>query len=383
MTEKLYEKSSYIRAFKAKVAQKKPLEDKILIALDKTAFFPEGGGQPGDIGFIGEVAVEDTVIENGVIWHTVKEDIAVGQEVECAIDWDVRFSRMQNHTAEHLLCGIIHEKFGFNNVGFHLNDHIVTMDIDGALTGENIAEVEALAQKAIYENCPVFAYTPSKEELKELEYRSKLELDEDVRIVEIDGYDRCACCAPHVMTTSEIGVLKVINFFQLKKGVTRIELLAGNLAYLDYKALNEQNSKLMALLSAKRMETFEETKRASESLTQAKNQIKELSAKLAFSQIERLEIGENLVGFLADKTYDDLRYCCNILTEEKNICCLFSEGEKGEYIYLISSKETDVTELVKSLNSVFSGRGGGKKTYAQGKLTGEREELIAKLKELM
>lgn len=221
MTEKLYDKDSHLKEFTGTVLSCKKTGEKYAVTLNRTAFFPEGGGQQSDRGYIGEAYISDVQIKNGEILHFADKPLSVGQAYDCKLDFDFRFRNMQNHSGEHIISGIIHRFYGFNNVGFHLGAEM-TMDFDGELTRQQLDEIEDLANKAVYENLPVKAYYPTDEELESLDYRSKLDLKENVRIVEIKGVDVCACCARHVKSTGEIGIIKILDFEKYKGGVRLI-----------------------------------------------------------------------------------------------------------------------------------------------------------------
>ena len=246
---KLYENDSYIKNFSATVISCEEKDGAFLVVLDKTAFFPEGGGQDADKGVINGIEVFDVQIKDDIIYHKLEKNLEIGATVECSIDWDTRFSRMQNHTGEHIVSGLINIIFGYNNVGFHMNDSLVTFDVDGPLTDDDIKLVEKKANQAIYANNSINAIYPTPEELDNYDYRSKLDITEGVRLVEIENTDLCACCAPHVAKTGEVGIIKIISYIPYKKG-TRIEMLCGSLALEDYQNLHITNKAIMNMLSA-------------------------------------------------------------------------------------------------------------------------------------
>ena len=269
MTLKLYENNSYIKEFTATVLSCAEQNGKFLVTLDKTAFFPEGGGQAPDKGFINNIAVLD-VQENGEeVVHTLEKPLNALEEVSGKIDWALRFSRMQNHCAEHILSGVIHKLFGYNNVGFHMNDSLVTFDVSGTLTPENIEQVELEANRAVFENAEITAFYPTAEEFETVDCRSKIELKEGVRLVNVKGFDTCACCAPHPDRAGEIGLIKIVNFYSFKGG-TRIEMVAGSLALADYSYLHNAAKSIMKQLSAKREEIAESVEKLGADLAAAR-----------------------------------------------------------------------------------------------------------------
>lgn len=378
-TIKLYENDSYIKNFSATVVSCEEKDGAYSVVLNQTAFFPEGGGQDADKGKINDADVLDVQIKNDVIYHKVNKPFNVNEEVTCTLDWETRFSRMQNHTGEHIVSGVIHSLFGYNNVGFHMNDTLVTLDVDGPLSDEDIKKVELKANNAIYENKSIKAIYPTAEELPDYDYRSKLDITEGVRLIEIEDYDLCACCAPHVAKTGEIGIIKIVSYIPYKKG-TRIEMLCGALALNDYQNLHSTNKAVMNMLSAKRFEIAESVERIQGELSSARAENKKLMSEMATLKMEKHISGNKICVFIDGVSYDELRNCSNSLIEEFEYCYLFSNTGDDNYIYVVSSKENIVRELVQNLNKAFNGKGGGRDTYAQGKITGTKDEILEYLK---
>jgi len=375
-TIKIYDIYSYIKEFSATVISCEEKDGAYLVVLDQTAFAPEGGGQGADTGKIEDANVLDVQIVDNVVYHKTDKPLQVGAKVLCEIDWDTRFLRMQNHSAEHLVSGIIHNLFGYNNVGFHLNDSLVTLDCDGPLSEEDIRKIELEANKAIYANKKINILFPLAEELANYDYRSKLDITENVRLVEIEDYDLCACCAPHVESTGEIGVIKILNFIPYKKG-TRMEMVAGLLAFKDYCNIHNSTKAIMNLLSAKRTETVETVERVYNELNSAKYENKKLSAELALLQMEKHQIPDGICVFVKNASYDELRNCSNTLIDDFTCCYAFSNTDGENYIYTVASKENNVREKVQELNIAFNGKGGGRDFYAQGKIiVSSKEEIL-------
>ena len=374
-TIKLYENDSYIKDFTATVISCTETDGGFLVVLDKTAFFPEGGGQDADKGKINGIEVLDVQIKDDVIYHKLENPLEIGATVDCKIDWNTRFYRMQNHTGEHIVSGVIHRTFGYNNVGFHMNDTLVTFDVDGPLTDEQIKDVEIKANQAIYGNKEIKAIYPTPEELPDYDYRSKLDITEGVRLIEIEDTDFCACCAPHVARTGEVGIIKIISYIPYKKG-TRIEMLCGALALNDYMNVHNVNNQIMNMLSAKRFETPVAVERIQTELSNARAESKKLSSELAMLKMEKHIKDNKVCVFIDGASYDELRNCSNALIEEHEFCYLFSNTDENNYIYVVSSKENSVRELVQELNKTFNGKGGGRDTYAQGKIVGTKEDIL-------
>lgn len=374
-TIKLYENDSYIKEFTATVVSCEEKDDAYFIVLDKTAFFPEGGGQDADKGKIGEADLLDVQIKNDIIYHKVNKSFNENEEVTCTLDWETRFSRMQNHTGEHIVSGVIHRLFGYNNVGFHMNDTLITLDVDGPLTEEDIKAVEIQSNKAIYGNRRITAIYPTAEELPDYDYRSKLDITDGVRLIEIEDTDLCACCAPHVANTGEIGIIKILSFIPYKKG-TRIEMICGLLALNDYANLHSMNKTMMGMFSAKRMEIVPAVERIQSEVADLKAENKRLVGELASLKMEKYTSDNKACVFIDGVSYDELRSCSNELIEEFEYCYLFSSTDENNYIYVVSSKENNVRELVQNLNKAFNGKGGGRDTYAQGKIVAESKDEI-------
>ncbi len=376
MTIKLYENDSYIKNFEAEVLSCEECKNGYAVVLDKTAFFPEGGGQQADKGAINGVQVLDVQIKDEIITHTVKEKFTVGDTVNCEIDWDTRFARMQSHTGEHLVSGIIHSLFGYDNLGFHMSEKTMTLDPSGILTPEDIKKVELLANKAVYENRDVTARYPEKEELKTLSYRSKLDLEDGVRLVTIDGYDTCACCAPHVSKTGEIGVIKIIDYIQYKGGM-RLTMVCGINAFEDYAKLHDDSKEMMQLYSSPREKVLEFAKKEHDTIGAQKAEINRLNGELSKANLEILTAGNTLLGFTKGASFDDMRTLVNENLEKAELVAFLSESDNGDFSYIISSATLDVRDTVKSLNAQFNGKGGGRPNYAQGKLSGDKKAIIS------
>lgn len=376
MTERLYENDAYCREFTATVLSCDFENGFYSIVLDKTAFFPEGGGQAPDKGTINGFPVSDVQISNGIVLHKINEKISIGETVCGKLDWEERFLRMQNHSGEHILSGTVHSLFGYNNVGFHMSRDEMTVDFDGVLTGEDIARVEERTNSVIYRNLPIDISYPSAEEAETVKYRSKLDITNNLRLVTIGDVDCCACCAPHVAKTGEIGIVKIIGFTP-NKGGTRLTVKAGADAFSDYCMLNRQNSGLMKTFSISRELVSSAAEKQLELINLLRYENGELRKKLAWSRLSPIKCGCCTVAFSENLTYDELRHCANKLSEKgERVCVLFSTDNAKNYIYIISSSDADIRPAVKALNDAFDGKGGGRQNYAQGKITADNEERI-------
>ncbi len=374
MTEKLYDKDSHLKEFTGTVLSCEKTGEKYAVALNQTAFFPEGGGQQSDRGYIGDAYISDVQIKNGEILHFADKPLSVGQAYDCKLDFDFRFRNMQNHSGEHIISGIIHRLYGFNNVGFHLGAEM-TMDFDGELTRQQLDEIEDLANKAVYENLPVKAYYPTDEELKQLDYRSKLDLKENVRIVEIKGVDVCACCAPHVKSTGEIGIIKILDFEKYKGGV-RLIVKCGADALRDYRDKYKSVLEISNLLSAKQFEVSAAVVRLNEQLS---------AEKAAAAALKKRLIAEKAAGFApdTDKTavfengldIKELQLLADALCKKAGGIRGAFSGADGTFSFAICGEETALGDFFAEFKAAFNTRGGGRNGIRQGTVCADRAEI--------
>lgn len=377
MTEKLFYEDSHRTECTGKVLACEEKKDHYEIVLDQTVFFPEGGGQYADTGMLGKAKVLDVHEKQGVIYHWCDREVEVGSTVVGQIQWEERFEKMQQHSGEHIVSGLVHEKFGYNNVGFHLGGDYCTMDFDGPITKDELKEIERLANEAVYQNLKIQVSYPSKEELENMEYRSKIEIDGQVRIVTIPKYDVCACCAPHVKYTGEIGMIKLVNRINYKGG-ERITMLCGRRALRDYDAKDENVKEISALLCAKELETAEAVHHLKEEQESLKGKCSSLKQKLLRYRAQEIPVeeGGKAAVFACDLTGNEPRELMNLLLEKgAKICGVFAGTDDEGYRYVIGSRTEDVRLIGKRMNEAFEGRGGGKPVMVQGTLRGKKEEM--------
>ena len=387
MTEKLYDTDSYLYEFNCKVISLYSDKDYIYIETDRTAFFPEGGGQTCDKGTLNGINVENVQIINGKIVHFVKnsdenaEKFLLGSIFSGKIDEKKRFSDMQQHSGEHIFSGIVNSLYGYNNVGFHLGNEVVTLDFDGELNEDDICKVENLVNEAIWRNLEIKVTFPSDEELTKIKYRSKIEIDGQVRLVEIPGVDICACCAPHVKFTGEIGIVRVVTFERYKGG-TRVSILCGERALYDLRHKLKQNRLVSNLTSAKQDETAAAVERLKNENEKLKYDIVGLTRELLSLKSQSIAAEDRIIIFdskLDGKLLQD--FAISIMDKAGDFAACFC-GENGSYRYSIVSNRVNLQPLCKALNSQFSGRGGGKPEIVQGSITtGAQEALTEFLRE--
>lgn len=378
MTRKLYDEDSHLSAFDADVISCISNDSGWRIVLNQTAFFPEGGGQASDTGILGEVHVLDVQEEDGQIVHYTDGSLPVGASVRGVLDWEKRFRRMQEHTGEHILSGLVHKLYGYRNVGFHLGDETVTMDYDGELSPEQISKLELLANEAVWKNVPVTAEYPSPERLSALEYRSKLDLTENVRIVTIEGYDVCACCAPHVSHTGEIGAIKVVDSMRHRGGV-RLTILCGSDALRQYQMLFREAAELSNLLNAPKDQLVPAVERLFNERDGLESALHAREEKLNALRVQAMPAkGKNIVLIDAFDDPDAMRELVNIGMERASgVCAAFSGSDTEGYRYIIGSKTLDLRSLAREINTALNGRGGGKPAMIQGSCNASRSEIEA------
>ena len=380
MTEKLFYQDSYVREFDAEVLECEKTAQEYKTVLDRTAFFPEGGGQYGDIGWIDGIRVTDAHEKDGIIYHTMEGPLPVGGHVHGKLDWEERFERMQQHTGEHIISGIVHARFGYENVGFHLGSDYCTMDFNGPITREQLREIEMEANRAVFRNLAVEVTYPSKEELVHMEYRSKIEIEGQVRIITVPGYDVCACCAPHMKSTGEIGLIKLVDMMNYKGG-ERITMLAGFRALRDYSIKDENTKTVSALLCVKEYETAEAVSHLKEEMASLKGKNASLQQKLLGYRAAEIPLGEGVTAvFDPELSGNEPRELMNLLLERgAAFCAVFAGTDQSGYRYVIGSRKEDVRPYSKLLNEAFNGRGGGKPEMVQGSLAGTEEAIRTKL----
>ena len=378
MTEKLYDRDAECLSFTATVRECYPKGDRFCILLDRTAFFPCEGGQGADHGMIGEARVLDATLSGDEIIHITDRPLDIGLRVDCALDAARRRRHMQIHTAEHILSGVLHAMYGATNVGFHLGDTEVTLDLDLPLTEAEIAAAEERANAEITANRPVRILWPRPEELPNLQYRAKLALTEGVRLVEIEGVDLCACCAPHVSLAGECGLLKVTGYMHYKGGV-RLHIVAGMDALLDYRKKQEEVHAVSVALSVKETEISDGVERLLQAMAEGRRLLSEARATLRRERLSSMAGKCDVVAVYPDLDAAALRP----YAEDGAALCegialiLLPEGDGCRYA--LASRTEDCKEIVAALHGSLGGRGGGKPTLVQGSFPVPPDAVIAAL----
>lgn len=385
-THKLYYDDAYMRKFAACVTAVRVREEKTDIVLDQTAFFPEEGGQSPDSGTLAGFRVTDVQIEDGEIHHYIElpdistADLAVGSRVIGEIDWPHRFANMQQHSGEHIVSGLVHRKYGFDNIGFHLSDREVTLDFDGTLTMEDLLKIENEANEAIYADIPSIVTFTTGDKLKETECRSKLDLEGQVRVVVFPGYDMCACCAPHVRHAGEIGIIKVLGAANYKGG-TRVSILCGGRALRELDREHELIAHTARFLTTGEDEILPQVEKLKNENTVLKAALRESQTALlamrlsAASDNEKMPLvfSENLDGRAMRKAAGDFALARSVS------CGVFSGNDSEGYTFVIGAAGADAREYIRALRGAFQASGGGKPEMAQGQVMATENEIRALL----
>ena len=363
-TRKLYESDAYISRFEADVISCDRTDGGYAIILDKTAFFPEGGGQPSDIGEIAGISVTDVQIKDGEIVHIAEKPVEAGGRAACSIDFARRFNFMQNHTAEHIVSGLVFKKFGYNNIGFHLNENEVTFDFNGFFTADELEQLELEANRRVWQNLKVSTYYPSDEELARISYRAKEGISGEIRLVEIENTDVCACCAPHVKSTGEIGIIKFLST-EKQHGGTRIFMKCGGFALKDYGSKNAENKAACERLSAKEGELNSAVEALCARLESGRLAIKKLNAQMQSYTVASFDKTKNAI-FVENYDSKDLLTLADGLHKTyggvKTALC-----EQGGGVAFVMCGEADRLEAeFQCLCLNFTVKGGGRGDMRQG-----------------
>ena len=388
--KKLYYEDVHMTEFEATVMECTYDDKKKIykVVLDQTAFFPEEGGQVADKGTLtvlnetgfepATITLLDAHIKQDIIYHYVEKEIPVGTIVKGNVDWEQRFDFMQQHSGEHIISGLVNKKYGFDNVGFHLGLQEVTLDFNGVLTLEELREIELKANEAVWKNLPIHIAFPSSEELSTLEYRSKLDLIENVRIVTIPEYDTCACCAPHVDTTGQIGMIKITSV-QSHRGGIRVNILCGNRALKDYTIKQNNAVAISAALSVKQDLIADGVARLKEENFKQKEVMNRLQAAILKNMADNLPApSESDHAILFVEPMDDIaiRNLINdLVSKYTGYVGVFWGNDAVGYRYIIGSSTLDCRELASILRENFGAKGGGKAPMIQGNVAAAQEQI--------
>ncbi len=376
-TVRLYYEDVMTRDFTAKVLECRKEKKGFSVILDRSAFYPEGGGQPCDTGMIGNAKVTDVQEKDGELRHFTDSLPEEGSVVSCTIDWERRFDLMQQHSGEHLVSGLVHERYGYENVGFHMGSDVITIDFSGVLTWEQLLSVEEEANRRVWEDKETEITFPDPEELSSIPYRSKKELTGQVRIVTFPGTDICACCGTHVRRTGEIGMIKILSVVRFHEGV-RVEMISGNRVLCYLRMLQEQNHEVSMLLSAKPEATGAAVKRVLEENSRLKYAYAGLESESFDAEAQKwTEKGSALI-FRGEMEADSVRRLADrVMHTCGGRAAVFSANPDGSFKYAIGEENGDLRQFTKEMNAVLSGRGGGKPFFVQGSVKASEEEIRA------
>lgn len=374
-TRRIYYENVYEKEFDAEVLECREMKNGFQILLNQSAFYPEGGGQPADHGFLNEIEVFDVHEKAEELLHYTKQPLEPGTKVHGKIDWERRFDLMQQHSGEHMVSGIIHGKYGYENVGFHLGNDVITIDLSGPLTFEELMEIEKEVNLKIWENQEVQIEFPSPEELKTIPYRSKKELTGKVRIVTFPGADICACCGTHVSRTGEIGMVKLLSVVKFHEGV-RVEMICGMRVLCYLNQVDAQNHSISVELSAKPDKTAEAVARLHEENARLKAAVNRMEEE-SFAAEAASHKGEgNVLLFKSGLEADSVRKLTDAVMQScGGRCAVFSDNGDGTWKYAIGEKDGDLRTLNKEMNAALNGRGGGKPFFVQGSIRGTETEI--------
>ncbi len=376
MTEKLFYQDSFMKTFTATVQSCEQDKNGWNVVLDRTAFYPEGGGQPADHGILGGVKVLDVREKNGEIVHICEQELSVGTEISGEIHWERRFDHMQQHSGEHIVSGIICARYGCDNVGFHLGKDIVTIDFNHDISPDDLPSIEAQANAFIWGDTSIDIRYLEGEALQQAEYRSKKFIPGVVRLVAFPGADCCACCGTHVLRAGQVGLVKLLSCQKFREGV-RMELLCGKRA-LDYlSGVWEQNLTVSRALSAKPLQTAAAVERLQGELESVKLRCAALETADCTRKAQEYAGKGDVLLLEGDMSADSVRRLCDAVLDTCGGRCAVFAGSENNYKYAIGQRDGDVRPLVKELNAALNGRGGGKPNFAQGSVAANEAQIRA------
>ena len=377
VTRKLYYEDCHLSRFRAMVTGCEQCEKGYEILLDATAFYPEGGGQACDLGSLGGASVLDVREREDVVVHLCDAPLEIGTEVEGVIDYDRRFDLMQQHTGEHIVSGIIHRRYGFHNVGFHMGSEMIEIDFDGMVPAGDLPAIEQEANSALWQNLEVRCWYPAEEELPHVVYRSKRALPWPVRIVQVPGFDSCACCGTHVAKTGEVGLVKLFSVVPLRGGC-RIEMSCGRRALMLLNRAFEQNRQVSQAFSAVWSETGDAAKRMNEALAAEKYRGAQLQKRIFATVAQGYETRGNILHFEPALESVEIRMLADAIGQ---VCggraAVFSGTEEEGYAFAMVDHSTDLRAFGKEMTAALHGRGGGKPNFQQGRVSATRQEIEA------
>ncbi|MBR6595751.1 MAG: alanyl-tRNA editing protein [Oscillospiraceae bacterium] len=374
-TRKLYYEDCLLREFSAEVRSCEQREKGFEIILSATAFYPEGGGQACDLGVLGDARVLDVQERGEAVVHLCDRPLEIGAQITGVIDWQRRFDLMQQHTGEHMVSGVIHRRYGWHNVGFHMGSEVITIDFDGIVPAEDLPAIEAEVNAGIWADLPVRCWYPSAEELPTVGYRTKKQLPWPVRIVEIPGFDKCACCGVHTARTGQVGLVKLFTSIGCRGG-SRLEMACGQRALEMLNQVFDQNRQVSQAFSAQITETGMAARRMNEALEQEKLRYGALQKKLFRFVADSYVNHGNVVHFEESLDSVQVRELADAIAENcGGFAAVFSGSEETGYGYAIVTRQGDLRPLGKAMNAALNGRGGGKPIFQQGRVLAPKNQI--------
>lgn len=385
MTEKLYLKDSYQLSCDSEILDIIIDNNECYLIFDKTPFFPGGGGQLSDKGSVNEYIIAEAFEKNGIVYHRLSNNtcaLSIGDIVNVSVDKELRFERMRAHTGEHIVSGIAHKLFDVDNVGFHMDENaLMTVDFNRYLDKSQLTELEFKANRCVMQDLSIISEIYSVAEAENLDYRSKLEFETDVRIVEIEDTDKCACCAPHLNSTGQVGSIKILSSASHRGGV-RITLICGETAFLEFEKRYNQVLKISSLLCSE----YDKADTAVDELIEANKRIKyekDLQNNRFLEYVsKKIDSKDIITEFFDNFSLDELRIINNNLNSKCRISFLFSGNDSSGYNYSIMSENLQLLVLVKDLNFSLNGRGGGRGSLVQGKISADADKIIEFINEM-
>lgn len=375
MTEKLYYADQYMKEFSAVVLSCEEAQEngKYNILLDKTAFFPEGGGQDADSGTLNGVDVEYVFEKGDDVYHVCRTPLEKGKEVHGIIDFEKRFLIMQKHSGEHIFCGVSHSLYGVENVGFHIGSEFITVDFDKMLTPEEIKKAEKITNEIIWNNREITQSFPTHEEAEKIDFRSKKEIKGQIRLITIEDCDVCACCGTHVKYTGEVGVVKITSLSKKRSGAS-ITMQIGKAAFEDYSAKHDELARLSNMLALKPLEIADGVQKLKDEIASLKYELAKAKLDSFAEKVKELS-GPLAVVFEKDLAPDEVRKMCDLLADKVTVAAVLSGSDETGYKYTLASRSMDLRQLAKDFNASLSGRGGGKPEMVQGTVQESREKI--------
>ena len=374
-TRKLYYENCMLDTFEGEVLSCIETDKGFEVTLSATAFYPEGGGQPCDLGTLGGVKVLDVQERGEQVIHLCDGTLEAGKTVAGHIDFDRRFGLMQQHTGEHMVSGVIHRRYGYHNVGFHMGSQVITIDFDGVIPAEDLPAIEAEVNRGIWRNLPLHIWYPAPEELPTVGYRTKKELPWPVRIVEIPEFDKCACCGVHVASTGQVGLVKLLTVMGCRGG-SRMEMACGVHAMAILNHAFDQNRQVSQAFSAKITETGAAARRMNEALEGEKFRFNQLQKRLFAMTAESYVNCSNVLHFEENLDSVQIRELADAIADKcGGIAAVFSGTDGAGYGYALVVRQGDLRTFGKEMTTALKGRGGGKPNFQQGRVQATREEL--------